>query len=66
MDTEAEAATEAESSTSAATTKATEPEPVPVGDVKHPQHPWPYLAEFFSILSVNHQTYRQPPYQPVR
>ena len=51
MDTEAEAVTEAESSTSAATTKAT-------GDVKHPQHPWPYLAEFFSILSVNRQTYR--------
>jgi len=42
MDTEAEAATEPES----------------VGDVKHPQHPWPYLAEFFSIVSVNRQTYR--------
>jgi len=51
MDMETAAATEAVSSKAAATTAATEPEPV--GDVKDPpQHPWPYLAEFFSVLPL--------------
>ena len=57
MDTETAAATEGASSKAAAMTAATEPEPV--GDVKDPpQHPWPYLTEFFSVLSVNRNTYR--------
>ena len=47
--TEAEAATEAEASTSASAATS-EMEREAVDDVR-PQHPWPYLAEFFSVLS---------------